>query len=68
LWLIGGADETGGPLDRILRIDPVSGAVAVAGHLPQPLADAAAVTVGRRVIVLGGTTPAPSRAILAISR
>jgi hypothetical protein len=68
LWLIGGADETGGPLDRILRIDPVSGAVAVAGHLPQPLADAAAVTVGRRVIVLGGTTPAPSRAIFAISR
>jgi hypothetical protein len=68
LYLVGGTDTAGKPVDRVLRIDPSSGAVSVVGHLPHPLADAAAVTVRGRVIVLGGSTPRPSRAVLALSR
>jgi hypothetical protein len=67
LYLIGGTDAAGAPLDRILRINPVSGTVVSAGRLPKPLVDAAAVTLGRRVIVLGGAAGggAGSRLVLA---
>jgi N-acetylneuraminic acid mutarotase len=67
LLLVGGTDASGRPLGTVLRIDPRSGAVDTAANLPTPLADAAAVTVENRVIVLGGTTPSPSDAVLAIS-
>ncbi len=45
-----------GTLDgiSILRIDASAGAVTLAGRLPVPLADAAAVSLGTSVVVLGG--------------
>ncbi len=52
LLLVGGGSR------RILAIDPHAGTVVVAGTLPQPLADPAAVSQGNRVIVLGGGTNA----------
>jgi hypothetical protein len=67
LYLIGGSTAAGTPVASIIRIDPRNGDTTVAGRLPHPLADSAAVRVGRRAIVLGGTSPAPSRAVLALS-
>jgi hypothetical protein len=66
LYLVGGTDTEGRPLDRILRIDPFSGAATAAGRLPSPLADAAAVTLGDRIIVLGGAGTTASAAVLAL--
>jgi DNA-binding beta-propeller fold protein YncE len=67
LYLVGGSTAAGTPVTSIIRIDPRNGNTTVAGRLPHPLADSAAVRVGRRAIVLGGTSPAPSRAVLALS-
>jgi hypothetical protein len=67
LYLVGGTDAAGISLDRVLRIDPFSGAVGLAGRLPRPLTDAAAVTVDRQVIVLGGAGSAPSRLVFAFA-
>ena len=67
LYLVGGAAPGGAPVARIVRIDPGSGGTTVAGRLPHPLADSAAVRVGSRTIVLGGTSPIPSSAVLAFS-
>jgi len=66
LYLVGGTSSSGRPLDRILRIDPVSGSVTPAGRLPSPLADAAAVTLGNRIVVLGGEGTAASDAVLVL--
>ncbi len=46
------AEETG----DIQRFDPATGKTAVIGHLPVPLAHAAAVALGGRLYVLGGRT------------
>jgi hypothetical protein len=66
LYLVGGANAAGHPLDRILRIDPASGSVIPVGRLPSPLADAAAVTVQGRIVVLGGKGNAASDAVLVL--
>jgi hypothetical protein len=66
LYLIGGTNAAGRPLDQILRIDPVSGSVTPAGLLPSPLADAAATTVRGRILVLGGEGNAASDAVLVL--
>jgi hypothetical protein len=50
LYLVGGTS--------ILRIDPVSGSVSVAGKLPAALTDPTATTVGSRVVIAGGGTSA----------
>ena len=56
IWVFGG--QTGpGPTDVIQRIDPATGAAAVAGHLPQPVQGAAAISLGGRIYVAGGATP-----------
>ena len=47
LYLVGGT--------RILRIDP-GGAVTVAGKLPVALSDPAVVTLGGRIVIVGGGT------------
>jgi hypothetical protein len=46
LYVVGGTE--------VLRIDPRSGGVAVAARLPAALQDPAAVTLGNRVVVIGG--------------
>jgi hypothetical protein len=58
LYFIGGRDRSGVATARILRVDPRSGIVAVAGRLPNAVEDAAAVPLTRRAIVLGGGTAA----------
>ena len=50
LYLFGGRS--------VLRISPDTGAVARVATLPQPLTDPNAVTIGRRIVVLGGGTNA----------
>jgi hypothetical protein len=54
LYLIGGTAGSGATTTAILRIDPRTGSATVAGHLPAPLADASAVTLGGQIVVLGG--------------
>jgi YVTN family beta-propeller protein len=42
------------PTSTIVAIDPKSGRIRVAGHLPRPVSDAAATTLGSTVLVAGG--------------
>jgi len=53
IWVFGGQTATG-PTDVIQRIDPATGAAAVAGHLPRPVQGAAALSLGGQVYVAGG--------------
>lgn len=46
--------HAGAPLDTIQVVDPARHTAAVIGHLPQPLAGAAAMTVGHELFVAGG--------------
>ena len=46
--------HAGAPLDTIQAVDPARHTAAVIGHLPQPLAGAAAMTVGHDLFVAGG--------------
>jgi hypothetical protein len=48
LYLVGGRS--------VLRIDPSNGSVLRAATLPQSLTDPNAVTLGGRIVVLGGGT------------
>jgi hypothetical protein len=48
LYLFGGR--------KVLAIDPASGKVAVAAHLPANLSDPTATTVGNRIVIAGGGT------------
>ena len=50
--------HAGAPVDAIQAIDPARHTVAVIGHLPEPLAGAAAMTVGHELFVAGGESPA----------
>jgi outer membrane protein assembly factor BamB len=49
--------QAGAPADAIQAVDPVRHTAAVIGHLPEPLAGAAAVTVGGELFVAGGDSP-----------
>ncbi|HWD09557.1 MAG TPA: kelch repeat-containing protein [Actinomycetota bacterium] len=60
LYLLGGLDPGGVSSADIFRIDPASGAVAVAGHLATPTHGGAAVTVGNQVLVFGGADVSPN--------
>src|SRR5262249_8451365 len=60
IWVFGG-QTAAGPTDVIQRIDPATGAAAVAGHLPAPVQGAAALSLGGQVYVAGG---AGTRAVL----
>jgi hypothetical protein len=53
IWGFGGQTATG-PTDVIQRIDPATGAAAVAGHLPRPVQGAVALSLGGQVYVAGG--------------
>lgn len=53
VYIIGGENETG-HLDEILRFDPVTGDIAVVGHLPSPRGGTSAVSAGDSIYVFGG--------------
>ena len=50
--------QAGAPVDAIQAVDPVRHTAAIVGHLPEPLAGAAAVTVGGELFVAGGDSSA----------
>jgi hypothetical protein len=59
VYLFGGGGTQGGnerSSDRILRIDPTSGATSDAGKLPTPTSDLAAAVVGDTAYLVGGFT------------
>jgi outer membrane protein assembly factor BamB len=53
--------HAGAPLDAIQAVDPARHTAAVIGHLPEPLAGAAAMTLGGELFVAGGESSAPQR-------
>ena len=55
VWVFGGVTASG-PTDVIQRLDPVSGRVTVAGHLPHPLAAESAFVLGSTIFLAGGVT------------
>jgi hypothetical protein len=65
IFVFGGQAVTGRragrPVTTIQVIDPARHTAAVAGHLPEPLAGAAAVTIGQHVYVAGGESTVPQR-------
>jgi outer membrane protein assembly factor BamB len=62
VFVFGGQSITGpragAPADAIQAVDPARHTAAVIGHLPEPLAGAAAVTVGGELFVAGGESSA----------
>ena len=50
--------HAGAPVNTIQAVDPARHTAAIIGHLPEPLAGAAAVTVGGELLVAGGESPA----------
>jgi hypothetical protein len=55
--------HAGAPVDVIQAINPVRRTVAVIGHLPEPLAGAAAMTLDNELFVVGGESTARQRRI-----
>lgn len=53
--------DAGAPVDVIQAIDPATRRAAVVGRLPEPLAGAAAVTVGGELFVAGGDSTSAQR-------
>jgi hypothetical protein len=59
VYVIGGrGSKLNTPIRRIFAFDPVRRHLEPAGHLPVPLSDLAAVTQRRRILVVGGRSPA----------
>jgi DNA-binding beta-propeller fold protein YncE len=56
IWVFGGQTAAGGATDVIQRVDPATGAAAVAGHLPQPVQGAAVLALDGQIYVAGGAT------------
>ena len=54
LWVVGGESSTGGDSDAIQTVDLKTHAVALAGHLPQPISHATAAALGNTVYLFGG--------------
>jgi hypothetical protein len=57
IWVFGGQSATG-TTDAIQRINPATGAASVVGHLPRPLQGAAAISLGGRIYLAGGSAGA----------
>jgi hypothetical protein len=53
--------QAGAPIDAIQMVDPARHAAAVIGHLPEPLAGAAAMTVNGELFVAGGESSVAQR-------
>jgi N-acetylneuraminic acid mutarotase len=58
LYLFGGRTDAGTTRRSIWAVDTRSGRVKSAGRLPGALSDAAAITVGDRILLVGGRTAA----------
>jgi N-acetylneuraminic acid mutarotase len=60
LYVFGGqsmSQSGASPLvDTIQTVDPATHRARVVGHLPEPLSEASAVTVGNQVLIMGGIT------------
>jgi N-acetylneuraminic acid mutarotase len=60
LYVFGGQSMSqSGPssfVDTIQMVDPATHRARIVGHLPEPLSEASAVTVGGQVLVIGGIT------------
>ncbi|MBO0713304.1 MAG: PQQ-binding-like beta-propeller repeat protein [Acidimicrobiales bacterium] len=68
LLVFGGGDPVPSDLTQSLSLSTPSSPPTSLGHLPQPRADASAVTVGSTVYVVGGFTgSAPAASVLATS-
>ena len=50
-------NSLGSQTATVWSIDPRTGAVEVAGHLPEPLSDTASVPIGGTIVVAGGLAP-----------
>ncbi len=55
--------QAGLPVNTIQAVNPARHSTAVIGHLPEPLAGAAAVTVGSELFVAGGESPVAQQPI-----
>jgi outer membrane protein assembly factor BamB len=55
--------QAGAPVDAIQAVDPARHTAAVVGHMPEPLAGAAAMTAGGELFVAGGESTAPQRRV-----
>jgi hypothetical protein len=60
LYIFGGqtmtANGPSAPVDTIQMVDTASHRARIVGHLPEPLSEASAVTVGNQLLVIGGVT------------
>ena len=63
LVVLGGIDSSSSSTDGVDLLDPATGSLTPQGPLPQATHDAAAAELGKRVLVIGGGTAAPSRSI-----
>jgi N-acetylneuraminic acid mutarotase len=60
-FVLGGRSDRGATARRgIWAVDTRTGRVRAAGRLPVALSDAAAITVGKRILVVGGRTASGS--------
>ena len=64
---LGGLDSTDVSTDRVVRLDPSGGAAHTAGRLGAPLHDAAAATLGPRVLLFGGGAASELDTVQALS-
>ena len=56
IYVFGGETLTGRPVTTVQVVDPRTRTSAVVGHLPTPLAGAAAARLGRVIYIAGGVT------------
>ncbi|MBO0804345.1 MAG: PQQ-binding-like beta-propeller repeat protein [Nocardiopsaceae bacterium] len=59
--------HAGAPVNVIQEVDPARHTATIAGTLPEPLAGAAAVTVGGELFVAGGKAPAAGQGTRTVS-
>jgi outer membrane protein assembly factor BamB len=62
LWVFGGLDAAGADVTAIQRVDPARHSAKVVGHLPVPLAGAAAANLGGLVVLAGGVSNGAAQA------
>lgn len=66
IYVFGGLDANGRPVDTVQRVDPGSSTARVVGHLPRALSAAAAGTLNGTIYVAGGSTArGPTSAVYA---
>ena len=63
LLVLGGLDAASQSASGVFRLDPQTGGLTPAGMLAQPLHDAAASSLGGRVLVLGGGASTSTRGV-----